>query len=69
MNEKQKPILFAIVVLLVVGLATYFLLRRTGASAELHDAGQDARQVGHDAANGVKDAYDATKDAVHDAVK
>lgn len=65
----SKNTTLALVGLVVVALVIFFILRQPEAQTEIKKTKQETKELGNDAVDGVKDAYGATKDAVHDAVK
>jgi hypothetical protein len=66
---KPSRIAIFIAIVLALSLVIYIALRQPTVKEEMRDLRKDTKELGHDAAKGVNDAYDATKDAVHDAVK
>ena len=60
---------FALVGLIAVALIIFLILRQPQAQTEINKTKQETKELGNDAVEGVKDAYEETKDAVQDAVK
>ena len=65
----MKSIALALAGIIAIALILFLILRQPEAQKEIKKTSSDTKELGHDAVEGVKDAYDATKDAVHDAVK
>lgn len=69
LKHPMKHFLIISAVLIVLGIVLFLILREPETHTRIDKAKHDTKELGHDAAEGVKDAYDATKDAVHDATR
>ena len=65
----MKQFLLIAGLVLVLGIVLFLVLREPEAQTQIDKTKRDTKELGHDAVEGVKDTYDATKDAVHDATK
>jgi hypothetical protein len=72
LNEKEpimktmKPVTLIILIILAIGFVLYFALRNPEVRDESREIRRDTNALGNDASNGVRDAYDTTKDTVRD---
>ena len=62
MTSRTATIIVSCIAIAIIGVIFYFALR----TPTLRD---DVRDLGHDAGTGVREGYDATKEAVKDVVK
>ncbi len=65
----MKHFLIICTLVIVLGIVLFLILREPEAQTQINKTKRDTKELGHDAVDGVKDAYDATKDAVHDVTK
>lgn len=65
----MKSLALALLGIIAIALILFLIFRQPETQSEIKKTTQETKELGHDTVEGVKDAYDATKDAVHNVVK